>query len=229
MLRDRFDRVRQRIQRACQRSGRDPSCVTLLCVTKGVASDLIRQAVSLGAGHVGENRVPEAMRKRHELGKLSVRWHLIGHLQRNKAAHAVELFDAIHSVDSLALVQALERLAAESPRRIDVFIQINISGEATKTGCRPQEAHTLVEAVAASGHLRLAGLMTMAPFSTDPEGARPVFRHLRRLADELQTSLRLSQRLQLSMGMSQDFEVAIEEGADIVRIGTAIFGQTIPR
>lgn len=142
---------------------------------------------------------------------------MIGHLQRNKAKDAAGLFDAIHSVDSRALIDALERHAAAARRAIDVFVQVNVSGEATKFGCDPAEAASLVSAIQASP-LRLVGLMTIAPFAEDPEAARPSFRRLRQLRDSLDHNLKLS------MGMSSDFEIAIEEGADWVRIGTAIFG-----
>ncbi|PIQ83324.1 MAG: YggS family pyridoxal phosphate-dependent enzyme, partial [Candidatus Omnitrophica bacterium CG11_big_fil_rev_8_21_14_0_20_63_9] len=145
------------------------------------------------------------------------RWHLIGHLQRNKAKDAVALFDVIHSVDSRALIEALERHAAAAHRALEVLVQVNVSGEATKFGCDPQDAASLVSAIQA-GPLRLVGLMTIAPFAEDPETARPHFRRLRELRDSLDHNLKLS------MGMSSDFEVAIEEGADWVRIGTAIFG-----
>jgi pyridoxal phosphate enzyme (YggS family) len=211
--------VRQRIQRACERSHRDPSSVTLVCVTKTIPADVVAQVVALGVRDVGENRVQEAQRKRDAIvGQWpSVRWHLIGHLQRNKAKAAVELFEMIHSVDSVELVNALDRHAVHPT---DVFIQVNVSGEATKGGCRPDEVGALAQRILRASHLRLAGLMTMAPLSDDPDVARPVFRRLRQLRDQLA----LPVPLRLSMGMSQDFEVAIEEGADLVRVGTAIFG-----
>ena len=259
MLRDHLDAIRQRIQQACQRSGRDSSSVTLVCVTKGIPLEVIQQAIRLGVTDIGENRVQEVRAKRIALGfKLQassskpqatgspepaasslqpaacsvqpVRWHLIGHLQRNKVKDAVELFDVIHSIDSHALIQELERHMAKKTRPIDVFVQVNVSGEPTKFGCRPEEAGSLAQTIVASPHLRLRGLMTIAPFSEDAETARPVFRQLRALRDQLLLPLRsLSPvtgrlSLQLSMGMSHDFEVAIEEGADVVRLGTAIFG-----
>lgn len=218
-LNHRLALVRQRIQRACERSRREPSSVTLVCVTKTVPVDVIEQVLALGITDLGENRVQEAKQKREAVigNRPSVTWHLIGHLQRNKAKVAVELFDMIHSVDSIELAQELDRHAVQ-PR--EVLIQVNVSGETTKFGCRPEEAGALAQQILRASHLRLAGLMTMAPFSDDPESARPVFRRLRELRDRLA----LSVPLRLSMGMSQDFEVAIEEGADLVRVGTAIFG-----
>ena len=230
--------VRRRIQQACERAGRPASSVTLIAVTKGIPLETIREAVALGLTDLGENRVQEASDKRKLLdpwlGGLApsprpVRWHLIGHLQRNKAKAASELFDVIHSVDSLRLVEALKeaagykRPAADNP--LEVFIQVNISGEPTKFGCRLEEAHGLAQAVSRVPRLKLSGLMTIAPFSPDPEHARPHFRCLRQLRDDLSLALSLQpSALGLSMGMSQDFEVAIEEGADLVRIGTTIFG-----
>jgi pyridoxal phosphate enzyme (YggS family) len=236
VLRERLERVLERIQQACQRCGRDPSSVTLIGVTKGVPPALIQEAIALGMTELGENRVQEAREKRLVLGPTpGVRWHLIGHLQRNKAKDAVELFDVIHSVDSLALIQELDRRVTGRP--LEVMVQVNVSGEATKFGCRPDEAVSLAEAVRRTTHLMLRGLMTIAPFAEDADAARPHFRRLRLLRDELASSFQLprpdhSQRrggpassFRLSMGMSQDFEVAIEEGADVVRIGTAIFGE----
>ncbi len=216
-------------------------------VTKGVPVEVIRQAIALGLTDLGENRVQEAREKQIALGSglraagngpepgaLShqrIRWHLIGHLQRNKAKHAVELFDMIHSVDSAALIHDVERHAAQRQRRVEAFIQVNVSGEATKYGCRPDEIEPLAKVLQQSEHMLLKGLMTLAPFSDNPEDARPVFRHVRLLRDDLQRQLAHAspvtshQSLLLSMGMSQDFEVAIEEGADLVRTGTAIFGE----
>ena len=215
----RLNGVRERIRRACERAGRDPSSVTLIGVTKGIPSSRIAEAIAAGLTHLGENRVQEARQKQAELSAADARWHLIGHLQRNKAADAVELFGLIHSVDSQALAEALERHAAAAGRRLEILLQVNVSGEATKSGCRPEDAAGLAAAVARCPHLAAAGLMTIAPLAADAEASRPVFRALRHLRDRLgRTDWRLS------MGMSQDFEVAIEEGADLIRVGTAIFG-----
>lgn len=224
MLRQQLQSVLQRIQQACERSGRPPSAVTLVAVTKGVAASRVQEAVALGISDLGENRVQEARDKRPavQADGPRIRWHLIGHLQRNKTGPAAELFDVIHSIDSSELVDALERQAAGCGRTIEGLIQVNVSGEATKSGCRPEAAEQLAAALARSPHVRFAGLMTLAPFSDDPEHARPHFRALRALRDRLQSGT--DTPLRLSMGMSHDFEVAIEEGADLVRIGTAIFG-----
>ena len=217
MLRQQLDDVRQRIADACRRAGRDPSTVTLIGVTKTAQPPMIQEVVDCGLADVGESHVQEADAKQAAV-RTGVRWHLIGHLQRNKARRAVELFDMIHSVDSLELVHDLERHAAVSGKVLSVLIQVNVSGEPTKSGCRPEEAAVLANAAKAAAHLQLTGLMAIPPYTDDPEAARPHFRRLRTLRDALGSDLKLS------MGMSNDFEVAIEEGADFVRIGTAIFG-----
>ncbi|MBI3333800.1 MAG: YggS family pyridoxal phosphate-dependent enzyme [Candidatus Omnitrophica bacterium] len=222
-VRDNLQRVRERIAAAAGRAGRDPAEVRLVCVTKGIPAERIREAIACGVGEIGENRVQETREKQPAIGREAVRWHLVGHLQRNKARLAVELFDLIHSVDSLELIEELERQAGNrAERELELLVQVNVSGEATKHGCGPEEARRLAEAILRSRHLRWAGLMTMAPFAEDPERARPVFRQLRLLRDRLREGLRDSP-LHLSMGMSQDFEVAVEEGATIVRVGSAIF------
>ena len=216
MISANLEQVRRRIAAAARSKGRDPAGVRLIAVTKGVPVERIREAIACGVREIGENRVQEAKEKQAPIGR-QVRWHLIGHLQRNKVKPAVELFDWIHSVDSLELVEALKRCGGE--RKLEVLVQVNVSGEAAKHGCGPEEVKKLAEAVLKSGNLKLSGLMTMAPFSDDPESARPVFRQLRQLRDGIDPSL------DLSMGMSHDFEVAVEEGATMVRVGTAIFGE----
>ncbi len=225
-LRDQLDLVRRRIQAAARRCGRPAEAVTLVGVTKGMPAETVQEAVRLGLSDVGENRVQEADAKQQVLGCLRpVRWHLIGHLQRNKAKLAVELFDVVHSVDSLALIDTLSRQAQARPRPLEVFIQVNVSGEPAKFGCRPEEAVGLARAIRQAEGLTLRGFMTLAPFAENPEEARPHFRRLRQLRDEAAVALNLEpSTLNLSMGMSQDFEIAIEEGADLVRVGTAIFG-----
>lgn len=228
--------VQARIAEAARRAGRDPSDVRLVGVTKGVGADRVREALDCGLRDVGENRVQEAREKKTLIGSrdrsvpgpgAEVRWHLIGHLQRNKAGRAVELFDVVHSVDSPALAEALAAQAARRRQRqrpLEVLIQVNVSGEATKHGCRPEELLGLARSVLAAEGLRFSGLMTMAPFSGNPEDSRACFRTLRELRAELERTLG-TDPLDLSMGMTRDFEVAIEEGATLVRIGTAIFGE----
>jgi pyridoxal phosphate enzyme (YggS family) len=194
--------------------------VRLVCVTKTIPVEIIRQAIALEVTDIGENRVQEA-REKFPMLPAGVRYHLVGHLQRNKAKDAVELFDMIHSVDSLALAEALEEHAAKhrvGRTTLEVFLQVNVSGETTKFGCPPDQVETLARRVKELPHLHLSGLMTIPPFSDDPEASRPHFRRLRELRDALDG------RLLLSMGMSSDFEIAIEEGAAMIRVGTAIFG-----
>lgn len=213
------------MEKAALRVGRSPEEVRLVGATKGVDVDRIAEAVESGLEIVGENYVQEALRKREVLGD-RVRWHMIGHLQRNKARHAVGLFEMIHSVDSLKLAQELQKRAAKEGREVEVLLQVNLSGEETKSGVAPEGVQELAEAISEMPNLRLKGLMTMPPYFEDPEGARPYFQALRRLRDELQRQgLPVEE---LSMGMSADFEVAIEEGATLVRVGTAIFGQRRP-
>ena len=225
-LRDQLDLVRRRIQAAARRCGRPAEAVTLVGVTKGMPAETVQEAVRLGLSDVGENRVQEADAKQQVLGCLRpVRWHLIGHLQRNKAKLAAELFDVVHSVDSLALVDTLSRQAHARPRPLEVLIQVNVSGEPATFGCRPEEAAGLTRVVQQAEPLTLRGFMTMAPFAENPEEARPHFRRLRQLRDDVLAACSLPPEAgRLSMGMSHDFEVAIEEGADLVRIGTALFG-----
>lgn len=218
-IRENVERVQARIAAAARRGGRGLPEVRLVCVTKGVAVSQIQEAIACGVAEIGENRVQEAREKQPQIGR-HVRWHLVGTLQRNKAKPAAELFDLIHSVDSLELIEALNGQAAG--RKLELLIQVNVSAEATKHGCKPEEAATLADAILKSKGLTWTGLMTMAPFSENPESARPYFRQLRQLRDDLQGKFSQS-LLHLSMGMSQDFEVAVEEGATMVRLGTAIF------
>ena len=214
--------VRAAIAAAAQRSRRDPGAVRLVAVSKTVDLERIRAAIDAGQDLFGENYLQEARDKIAVLGR-AVSWHLVGSLQSNKARGAVELFDLIHAVDRLKLAQALDAAAARLSKVQDVLIQVNQAGEATKSGVEPAAAPALLKEVARLPHLRVLGLMTMPPWFPDPEAARPYFRALRELRDHLRglTGLPLPE---LSMGMSGDFAVAIEEGATLVRVGTAIFG-----
>lgn len=216
--------VRDRIAAAAVRSGRDPSAVALVTVTKTVDPARIGEAVAAGASLVGENRVQEAKEKIEQLGPIAA-WHLIGRLQTNKAKYAVRLFDLIHSVDSLALAQELDKQAAKSGKVQDILIEVNIAAEEQKAGVGADEAVALVRKAATLGHISIQGLMTMPPYSEDPEHSRPYYRRLRQLALAVkqQNIAGVSMNV-LSMGMSGDYEVAIEEGATLVRVGTAIFG-----
>ena len=227
MVKENLQNVQTRIAAAAKKVGRDPSSVRLVCVTKGITVEQILEAVGAGVQEIGENRVQEAQAKQLAVGK-NLRWHLIGHLQRNKAKPAVSLFDWIHSVDSLELIELLNQQAAGLKNPVNLLLQVNVSGEMTKSGCRPEEAGKLEQVLLTAKNLQLHGLMTMAPYSENPESARPFFRRLRELRDSLEKELRLSLP-ELSMGMSGDFETAIEEGATMVRIGTAIFGERVNR
>lgn len=217
--------VRDRIDAAARRAGRDPVAVELVTVTKTVDASRIREAVAAGATILGENRVQEAKEKVDLLGSVA-RWHLIGRLQSNKAKYAVKLFDLVHSVDSLALARELDRQAAKSGKVQDVLIEVNIAGERQKGGVAPDDAAELVRSAAMLPNIRIKGLMTMPPYSEDPEDSRPHYRRLRELAEELRRKdIPGAEQDTLSMGMSGDYEVAVEEGATLVRVGTAIFGE----
>ncbi len=204
------------------RVGRDPESVTLVGVTKGRGLAIVREALSAGLRDLGENRVQEAVSKIDAVGP-GPRWHLIGHLQRNKARLAAGRFQVIHSIDGLRIAQAVDRAAGEAGRRIPVLIEVNVAGETTKHGIAPGEAEDLIGRVCAMPHLDAIGLMTVAPLADDPEAVRPVFRELRELRDRLRARVAGAAFGELSMGMTDDFEVAIEEGATMVRIGRALF------
>ena len=211
---ERVESVRRRIEEACRRRGRPPAEVTLIAVCKGFPPEAIREAAAAGVGDFGENRVQEAAPKIERLAGLACTWHMVGHLQTNKVKAALDLFDIIHSVDSLHLAEAIARRA---PRRVPVFLQVNVAGEPQKHGFPLDELPAAYRRVRPMPELEVLGLMTIAPLVPDPELARPVFRRLAAEAEAL--GLRA-----LSMGMTDDFEVAVEEGATHVRIGRAIFG-----
>jgi len=208
--------VQGRIARACERSHRSPGEITLVAITKGVEVPAIRAAFGSGIRNFGENRVQEGEGKIAQLSDLkpAVTWHMVGHLQSNKAKAAVELFDIIHSVDYVRLAEILSRRAQKT---LPVLLEVNVSGEVTKAGFSLGELVVAVKEIGQLPNLKVLGLMTVAPFVADPEAVRPVFRKLRELRDSLGLK-------HLSMGMTDDFEVAIEEGATMLRIGRAIFG-----
>jgi pyridoxal phosphate enzyme (YggS family) len=225
-LNARLDGVRDRIARAASRAGRDPTSIRAIAVSKTFSADHIRTAAASHQIDFGENKVQEAERKIASTADLPLRWHLIGHLQSNKVRKAAALFDVIHSVDDRRLVTALDKAAAAGGRTLDLLIQVDLAGEATKHGVRPDALLPLFEAADGCTAVRVVGLMLLPPAVSDPEDVRPYFAALRHLRDELidrgvgQTAL-----AELSMGMSDDFDVAIEEGATMVRVGTAIFGE----
>ncbi len=219
-----LERVRARMAAAAERVGRAPEQVTLVAVTKTRTPQEIAAAYRAGVRHFGENRVEEAEAKVPDLDLPGVKWHMVGHLQRRKARRAVHLFDIIHSLDSVRLARRLDRLAAEAGKTLPVLIEVNVSGEESKYGFSPAELDEAVAQIVVLPHLYVEGLMTVAFIAADPEEVRPVFAGLRRLRDRLRERFPQGGWEHLSMGMTDDFEVAIEEGATMVRIGRAIFG-----
>lgn len=217
--------IRERIALACNRAGRDESEVALVAVSKTVSAEQIRVAVEAGVKVLGENRIQEAEAKMTQLADLrsQVEWHLIGHLQSNKARKATSLFDVVQSVDDESLAVRLNRIAEEEGKRLPVLIEVNLAGESSKSGVALSEALPLMSIIRHLPALELRGLMTVPPFLENPEDVRPFFRQLRALRDQ-GLNAGLDSCTQLSMGMSHDFEVAVEEGATLVRIGTALFG-----
>lgn len=228
-----LERVRERMADAARRADRNPEEITLVAVTKAIEPAMVKQAIALGLRDFGENRVQEAEWKIPLLPEAT--WHMIGHLQRNKVKKALLIFDMIHSVDSLRLAQEIDRRASRIGARVPVLLEVNLSGEATKYGFRiaprvtrgeEKEAFfSYVEEILRLYHLEVRGLMTMAPLVAHPEEARPYFQRLRGLREELRERFPQASWEELSMGMTDDFEVAIEEGATMVRIGRAIFGE----
>lgn len=219
-----IEKIKQRIAAVCARCGREPHSVALMAATKTVPAQRILQAIDAGVTLLGENYVQEAREKQELLGGRAC-MHLIGHLQTNKAKYAVRLFDCVHSVDRLELAQELDRRAKVVNRTLNILIEVNVSGEQTKNGVSPAQARELIGRVAGLENLFVRGLMTMAPYSDDPETSRPYFQALRQLRDDIaREEIPRVQMAELSMGMTDDFEVAIEEGSTIVRIGRAIFG-----
>ena len=214
--------IRQRIAAACARAGRDPASVTLLAVSKGMPPELVREAADAGLTLFGENKVQEA-RAKIPLCPGRLRWHLIGHLQSNKCRDAVAFSEMIHSVDSVELAGEIQKAADKRAKIMPVLLEVNLAGEASKFGFKPDAVMAAIPLINALPRLEIHGLMTIAPWAQDPEKVRPVFRKLHDLKTRCEETLG-APLPHLSMGMSGDFEVAIEEGATIVRIGTALFG-----
>ena len=227
----RLASVRARIEAAAQRSGRSSDEVILIAISKTHPASSVKLLIELGTVDVGENRVQEAEEKFTEIGSDKARWHLVGHLQTNKARRAVNIFEVIHSIDSVDLARRLDRICIEEGREsLPILIQVDLGHEETKSGIDESELTHLVENLGSLTRLKLVGLMTLPPFFEDPEQSRTFFRRLAELRDELARQGAFGEgRGELSMGMTHDFEVAIEEGATMVRIGTAIFGQRAPR
>jgi len=226
-IRSHIETIHQRIAMAAERSGRDPSEITILGASKQVEITRVLQAISLGIIQIGENQVQEAENKveaikQHGQGAI---FHMIGHLQANKVKRAVAIFDVIQSVDSIRLAQRIDRSASEVNRHISIYIQVNIGQEPTKEGVRPDQVLELAEFVAACDHISLAGLMTVPPHISDKQSIRPYFRMLSDIRDRLYKIESYHEvNLELSMGMSDDFDIAVEEGATIIRLGSSIWG-----
>ena len=224
MLKDRLEEVEERIQEACRRAGRDRSEVTLIAVSKTKPAEVLKEAYDLGIRVFGENKVQEITEKYEVLPK-DIRWHMIGHLQTNKVKYIADKVELIHSVDSLKLAETIEKEAAKRHRTIDILVEVNVAEEESKFGLKVEEVIPFIEKVAGFSHINVRGLMTIAPFVENPEKNRSVFADLRKLSvditekniDNVNVSI-------LSMGMTNDYEVAIEEGATMVRVGTGIFG-----
>ncbi len=224
VLAGRVAEVRERIERARERAGRSGE-VTLVAVTKTHPAEVVRAAIRAGVADVGENRVQELEQKVPEVGRGAVRWHLIGHLQRNKVAKALPLFNLLHSLDSLRLAQALSDAAVKSGATVRALVEVNSAGEETKGGVPAAEAVDVVGRMAELPGLELLGMMTMAPFTDDAGVVRRAFRTTRELCDETARQVAGFKGQELSMGMSNDFEIAVEEGATLVRVGSSIFGE----
>jgi PLP dependent protein len=221
-LAENLEKIRQRINAACERAGRQPEEVTLQAVSKGQMPDAIREASKLGLTLFGENKVQEAKIK---IGQCpgNLRWHMIGHLQSNKTRDAVHFFQMIQSVDSLSLAHEINKWADKSAKTMPILLEVNVAGESSKFGYKPEQLLSELLQINALHKIEIHGLMTIAPWTPEPEKVRPVFQKLRKLKEECEKTLG-APLPHLSMGMSGDFEVAIEEGATIVRIGTALFG-----
>ncbi len=217
--------VRSNIARAAQLSGRSPEEITLIAVSKTVPVEAVKIAYNLGVTDFGENRVQEALPKIAEFHPQDLRWHMIGHLQSNKAGKVIGAFDSVQSVDSLHVAQVLSRHAEEQGKRLPVLLQVNVAGEESKEGMAPADLPLLARQITALAAIEVQGLMTIAPLVEDPEETRLVFRRLHNLFERLRQELPDCKWQHLSMGMTNDYQVAIEEGATIVRIGRAIFGE----
>ena len=224
MLRENFRQVEENIRRACGRAGRDPGDVTLIAVSKTKPVELLREAYDLGTRVFGENKVQEIVEKYEALPK-DIHWHMIGHLQRNKVKYIIDKVDLIHSVDSVRLAETIEKEAAKHDLTANILLEVNVAEEESKFGLKVDEVEQVVDEIAKFSHIKVCGLMTIAPFVENPEENRPYFRRLRNLSvdiggknvDNVTISI-------LSMGMTNDYEVAIEEGATMVRVGTGLFG-----
>lgn len=224
-IHENLSRIQDRIAAAAVRVGRNPNSIELVAVSKTKPVSLIVEAIEAGITHIGENRVQEAQSKYPQIDH-PVKWHLVGHLQRNKVKQALQIFDLIHSVDSPRLLAEIDRRSAESNRTTEILIQANTSAEPSKFGLEPDQTLGFIESAQSYTHIRIKGLMTIGAFLPDPEAVRPMFVLLRQLREKIIAQQFPNVEMNtLSMGMTNDFEVAIEEGANLIRVGTAIFGE----
>lgn len=224
-MKDRIQKIERQIKEAAEKAGRNPDEIRLVAVSKIKPAEMVKEAMDAGQRIFGENYIQEAVAKIEEIGDEGIEWHFIGHLQSKKSKYAAGAFALIHSVDSLKLAKELDKQAAKKGVVQNILIQVNTSGEESKSGTTAEDAIKLVREVADLEHVAVKGLMTMPAFFDDPEGARPYFRQLRLIKERIEAlTIPGVEMKELSMGMSGDFEVAIEEGATLVRVGTAIFG-----
>jgi pyridoxal phosphate enzyme (YggS family) len=223
MIADNIKQIYERVEKACHRVGRDPEQVILIGVAKTIPGASIRDAVAAGLTDIGENYVQEMRQKREELRDIAIRWHFIGHLQKNKVKSVIDSVHLIHSVDSLALGKEISKRAGTVNRNIPILVEVNTSGETSKDGVPVHEAGILSKELMTLSNITVQGFMTVGPFLPDPEASRPAFRELKSLQESFEREGMFLPHL--SMGMTNDFEVAIEEGATMIRIGTAIFGK----
>ncbi|MCX7842782.1 MAG: YggS family pyridoxal phosphate-dependent enzyme [Clostridia bacterium] len=224
-IRDNLGEIKRKVAAAAERSGRKAEDITIIAVTKTIDADRILRVIDEGIVNLGENRVQELCEK-YDIINRTCNWHLIGHLQTNKVKYIIEKISMIHSVDRMDLALEIQKRAEKAGRIIDILVQVNVSGEKSKFGIAPEEAMELVRGIAALKNIKVRGLMTIAPYSEDPETSRPVFRGLKKIFVDIgKENIDNIDMGFLSMGMSNDFEIAIEEGANMVRIGTSIFGQ----
>lgn len=225
MLKEQLNYVENEILKACEKSNRNRSDVTLIAVSKTKPIETLQEAYDLGVRVFGENKVQELVDKYEALPK-DIHWHMIGHLQRNKVKYIIDKVDCIHSVESVRLAETIEKEAAKHNRIIDVLVEVNVAGEESKFGLKPEEVIPFIEEIAKFPHLRVKGLMTIAPFVENPEENRPVFKVLQKLSVDI-AAKNIDNVIMnvLSMGMTNDYQVAVEEGATMVRVGTGIFGE----
>jgi pyridoxal phosphate enzyme (YggS family) len=223
-VKDNLEAINKKIKEAALKVNRDPQEIKLVAVTKTATLEQIKEAINEGVKIIGENKVQEAKGK-YQVLTTEVKWHLIGHLQTNKVKYAVEIFDLIHSVDSIKLAKEIDKRSVQFKKTIDVLIEVNISGEETKYGYNPEKVEAFLKEISEFSGIRVRGLMTIAPISKNKEEVRPYFRRLRELSERIRDkNIKNIKMDYLSMGMTDDFEIAIEEGANMVRIGRGIFG-----